>query len=150
MIVREGMIAAIQPGDAAIPLGAIRIDARGKYLMPGLIDCYSHVDGETHLLPYVANGITTVKDSPAPIEHLGLRDRVARGELIGPRILCFSPDLDGEPEYPEVEAVTTPEQANVSSPRWRASGTTGSWSTRCWRRTRTSPCSTPPPSSNCR
>ena len=111
VIVREGRIEAIQPGNAVIPLGAIRIDARGKYLMPGLIDCYSHVDGETHLLPYVANGITTVKDSPAPIEHLGLRDRVARGELIGPRILCFSPDLDGEPEYPEVEAVTTPEQA---------------------------------------
>ena len=44
-----------------------------------------------------------MKDSPAPIEHLGLRDRVARGELIGPTILCFSPDLDGEPEYPAVE-----------------------------------------------
>ncbi|MBI3844005.1 MAG: hypothetical protein HY292_05125 [Planctomycetes bacterium] len=108
VIVRDGRIEAILDAATPIPADAVRIDGKGKYLMPGLIDCYSHVDGTPHLVPYVASGVTTVKDSPAPIEHLGLRDRVARGELIGPTIRCSSTDLDGEPEYPTVEAITDP------------------------------------------
>ncbi len=45
VLVRDGLIVAI--GSAAlveVPAGALRIDARGQYLMPGLIDSHVHLE----------------------------------------------------------------------------------------------------------
>src|SRR6185503_15014007 len=37
--------------------------------------------------PYVAMGVTTVQDLMATPENLDLRNRIARGEMLGPRII---------------------------------------------------------------
>lgn len=74
MIVRNGRISEIDSAARIkIPRNALRIDGRGKYLMPGLDDMYTHIthdavdwtllackDGE--LLLEVSNGVTTVGD----------------------------------------------------------------------------------------
>ncbi len=46
LVVQNGKILAIGPAaSTAIPGGARRIDARGKVLMPGLVDSHSHIGG---------------------------------------------------------------------------------------------------------
>ncbi|MHC4991423.1 MAG: amidohydrolase, partial [Planctomycetota bacterium] len=47
MLVRNGRIEAIYKDSPVVPEGVRRIDARGKHVTPGLIDCHSHtgIDG---------------------------------------------------------------------------------------------------------
>src|SRR5207249_11070864 len=41
VLIRDGKIAAVSR-DFLVPTGATVIDATGRYLMPGIIDCHSH------------------------------------------------------------------------------------------------------------
>ncbi len=99
VLVSGGQIAAVGPSAAVrVPRGARVVDARGKYLLPGLWDAHAHVylAGESALPVYVANGVTTVRDLggrlPALLE---MRRRVAAGELAGPRLYVAGPMLEG-------------------------------------------------------
>jgi imidazolonepropionase-like amidohydrolase len=114
ILIRDGRIAEIGPAaETRVPEGALRIDGRGRYLMPGVIDCFCHVDGVATLLPYLANGVTTVRNTAGGYTtHLGIRDRVARGELLGPTILSTGGDITSNPPNFNIqEPVTTPELA---------------------------------------
>ncbi len=42
ILIRDGKIAEVGP-DVSIPAGAAVIDATGQYVMPGIIDCHSHI-----------------------------------------------------------------------------------------------------------
>jgi imidazolonepropionase-like amidohydrolase len=91
------------------------IEAGGAYLFPGLIDCHVHLfldagdnprssflesgdeaklrTARANALKAIRAGITTVRDCGAP-HHLifGFQRAVARGEILGPRIItCGSP-----------------------------------------------------------
>lgn len=94
VLVRGERIVAMGPSDRVhVPTGAERIDGRGKYLMPGLADMHAHINGDAELLwSYLANGVTTVRDMFGRPELLALRDRVANGELLGPRIYAVGID----------------------------------------------------------
>ncbi|MBX7151891.1 amidohydrolase family protein [bacterium] len=78
-------ISAIGP-NLEIPSGAIVLDCSGKYLMPGLADMHTHVNYENDLLPYVANGVTTILNMGSPSNILSMRDQVKSGDLLGPTI----------------------------------------------------------------
>lgn len=86
-----------------VPDDALRIDARGKFLMPGLAEMHAHIppeevsdaQAESLFLLYLANGITTIRGMLGHPSHLALRERVARGELLGPRIYTSGPSLNG-------------------------------------------------------
>jgi len=43
LVIRNGRIARIVRGKIAVPRGATQIDMTGKFLMPTIIDCHSHV-----------------------------------------------------------------------------------------------------------
>ncbi|MGH7545803.1 MAG: amidohydrolase family protein [Gemmatimonadota bacterium] len=104
VIVAGGRIRRVGPaGRVSVPDDALRIDARGKYLMPGLAEMHAHIPptdvtdeqvGALFLL-YLCNGITTVRGMLGHPSHLALRDRIARGELLGPRIYTSGPSLNG-------------------------------------------------------
>jgi imidazolonepropionase-like amidohydrolase len=111
ILVRDGRIVEI--GSAAsvtIPEGATRVDAEGKYALPGLTEMHGHLAGddsamnERILLLNVAYGITTLRNMQGHPAHLALRDRVARGELLGPRIYTSGPALSGK-------RIPTPDEA---------------------------------------
>lgn len=114
VIVRDGRIAEIGPADKTkVPAGALQIDGRGKYLMPGLADMHVHLyagagqpDDLTsqQLQMFLANGVTTIRNMIGKPEHLAIRDRVAKGELPGPSIYTAGPPLLGN-------NVPTPEAA---------------------------------------
>jgi imidazolonepropionase-like amidohydrolase len=77
------------------PPGARVIDGRGRFVMPGLIDTHVHLgnaadrDQLRAVGPLLAHGVTGVRDAGASGQDawlVALRDRVARGELVAPRL----------------------------------------------------------------
>jgi len=85
----------------------MRVDGRGKYLLPGLVDMHVHFEPfneETNaamLKLFVANGVTTVLNLYGTPAFLKLRERVGRGEALGPMIYTSGPFISNAP-------VTTP------------------------------------------
>ena len=70
------------------PPGAAVIDARGKWIIPGLMDMHAHVSAVSDF-PwglYVANGVTTVRDPGGNVSVLRLaREEIDSGKT-GPRL----------------------------------------------------------------
>ena len=88
--------------DINIPKDATVIDAKGLYLMPGFIDLHSHMDRDMDihrgtLWSYLANlayGVTTTRDPQSmEIDIFTYSDRVATGDMIGPRIFTTGPGI---------------------------------------------------------
>src|SRR5690606_5875709 len=123
VLVRDGRIVEVGPtADVEVPEGAQRIDARGRWLMPGLAEMHGHVPGpddETYaedvLFLYVLNGVTTVRNMAGHAYHLGLRDGIAAGELVGPTLFAASPWLSED-------QAGTPEAADRIVREYRAAG----------------------------
>lgn len=93
VIVKDGVIATLGPAEQVkIPSGALKIDGRGKYLMPGLADMHVHLEVFNELANagmlrlFVANGVTTILNLYGAPNHLKLREQIARGEVFGPTI----------------------------------------------------------------
>ncbi len=103
VLVERGRIVRVGPADRVEPPdGAIRIEARGKYLIPGLAEMHAHVPPqggrewmERVLFLYVSNGVTTVRGMLGQPAHLTLREDVERGDVLGPRIYTSGPSLNG-------------------------------------------------------
>ncbi|HXS95903.1 MAG TPA: amidohydrolase family protein [Candidatus Limnocylindrales bacterium] len=86
--IRGERIESVEPERGqALPAGAQAIDAKGKMLMPGLWDMHNHLDGDLAFLD-IATGITSARDLGNSIEELThLRQAIADGNQIGPRIV---------------------------------------------------------------
>ena len=101
VIVEGDRIAAIGPrADRAVPDEARRIEAEGRYLIPGLADMHVHLehfDDPEVLRLFVANGVTLVRNMDGRPYILGWRDSVASGALLGPAIVTAGPIIDGDP-----------------------------------------------------
>ncbi|MFC4727639.1 amidohydrolase family protein [Coralloluteibacterium thermophilus] len=99
VVVRGGRIAAVGPdGEVEVPADAHRIDAAGRWLMPGLAEMHGHVPGpddaqylEDVLFLYVSNGVTTVRNMAGHASHPDLRDRIAAGQVLGPQLTVATP-----------------------------------------------------------
>jgi cytosine/adenosine deaminase-related metal-dependent hydrolase len=105
VVVRTGRIRGVGPtGSIAVPRDARIVDARGRYLLPGLMDMHVHLpadprDEATMLELFVANGVTTVLNLRGAASHLALRERVAGGEVFGPAIFTSGPYISHAPFY---------------------------------------------------
>jgi imidazolonepropionase-like amidohydrolase len=109
ILIRENRITAVGPA-LAIPPGARVIDLSNMTVLPGLIDCHTHLADGAHdgdplsqlkktaaqvALESVPNarvtlesGFTTVRDVGVyrALTDIALRDAIARGDIIGPRM----------------------------------------------------------------
>ena len=63
ILIQDGKIAAVGT-DVQAPAGAEVIDASGQYVMPGIIDCHSHiaVDGDVNEGSIVVSSMANIKD----------------------------------------------------------------------------------------
>jgi len=95
--IRDGKIAAVRDAAAPVPKGAEVLNATGKFLMPGLWDMHVHLQGpQRDLNLFVANGVLGVRDMGSAAKDIfPWREQVARGALLGPRIVACGPIIDG-------------------------------------------------------
>lgn len=132
VVVRNGIIVEI--GDASrvkVPSNAVRIEASGKYLIPGLVDMHTHLLSDSNEFPdsiapdelrvMVANGVTTVRFMIGTPELLALRARSAKSEIAAPTIFVASPHLTGR-EQGNNFVVNTPDEARDAVRKSKAAG----------------------------
>jgi imidazolonepropionase-like amidohydrolase len=91
------------------PTTTVRIDGRGKFLMPMLAEMHAHipndaVEAERVLFMYVANGIGTIRSMLGDPSHFRLRERVRRGEIVGPEMILSGPSFSGTTARTPAEA----------------------------------------------
>jgi imidazolonepropionase-like amidohydrolase len=98
VIVRGRRIAAVAPaGSLGTPPGARVVDGSGRFLIPGLWDMHTHVGRPDDLTLLVANGVTGARVMSGMPQHVTWRRDVARGAMVGPRLVLAGPILEGPP-----------------------------------------------------
>ncbi|MBI1874175.1 MAG: amidohydrolase family protein [Acidobacteria bacterium] len=100
ILIRDGLIADIaRQAPTAAPSGAEVIDARGKFIVPGLIDSHVHYR-EWHGEVFLAYGVTSVYDVGDPYYwQAALKQGFNSGRMRGPRYFFC-----GEIRLPSEEA----------------------------------------------
>ncbi|MBN6037376.1 amidohydrolase family protein [Amycolatopsis sp. 195334CR] len=132
IVVAGDRIAAAGRPRVPLPAGVRVLDLRGKYVLPGLWDMHAHTPApaalpnvEQLVLPaYVANGVTSVREMWGQPHLPELRDRIERGELVGPRMVIASNMVDGPRSFldPEPVRVSTPAEASAAVRRAKQDG----------------------------
>lgn len=156
VVIAGDRILSVTSGNVGIP-AARRVDAAGRTVLPGLFDAHVHLtlvpaiadsmslaaflerDLPGILRGFLQHGVTTVRSTGDHWPWIGqIRDRIAAGELEGPRIRAAGPIVtvrDGHPattvcrllrspfcrEYAAAE-VATPEEARAVVRRLAAEG----------------------------
>jgi imidazolonepropionase-like amidohydrolase len=122
ILIENGRIVAMGPADqTTVPEGAETVQLDGKFVMPGIAEMHGHLAGpnaamnERILTLNVAHGVLTVRSMLGHPAQLELRDRVAKGELLGPRIYTSGPSANGN-------SVQTPEQGARLAREQQAAG----------------------------
>ena len=116
IVVRGERIAQVgPPGKVTIPAEARAVEAKGKWIIPGLIDSHAHAESaeETPFGLYLANGVTTIRNPGVNTTVLRLtREKLLRGGIAGPRLFFSGQILDGMPPVWNWSLlVDTPERA---------------------------------------
>jgi imidazolonepropionase-like amidohydrolase len=118
LIKGERIVAVGSKAEVAIPAGTKVIDASGRTVIPGMIEMHAHLitlgDGnyprwfkwlDDHKAKYplekvmeisarqlLASGVTTAVDLGAPLEpSLQVRDKINKGQVMGPRLMVSGP-----------------------------------------------------------
>ncbi|WP_033074361.1 amidohydrolase family protein [Sphingopyxis sp. MWB1] len=119
IIVENGRIVAVVDGFQPAAPGATLIDLKDKYVLPGLIDSHVHLTSDAggiagqlervtlspaaQALNAQANGMKTLRAGFTTVRNLGdgdgatlaLRDAVAAGKVLGPRIVDAGVSISG-------------------------------------------------------
>ena len=105
LIVGSRIQAIGKDGKVRVPKGGQVIDAKDKFMIPGLWDMHVHALWpwriETYLPLFVANGITGVRDMYGDFNLVKqCRQQIVARTMIGPRIISSGPIVDGpQPEW---------------------------------------------------
>lgn len=110
----DAIVAVGRAGELRPAPNATIVDGRGRYLIPGLADMHFHAYDASRapLELLVTYGVTTARIPSGTPRLLALRDAIARGTVLGPRLVVASTFFDGEPPTWEgSRSVVTREQA---------------------------------------
>jgi imidazolonepropionase-like amidohydrolase len=124
VLVKKGQIIKAGPRlRVKIPRTATVIDVHGKTILPGLWDMHAHFEQVEWGPIYLAAGVTTVRDCGNEFEFItAVRDAIAHGRGLGPRILAAG-IVDGSGKLAlGVQRVDTPKQARIWTDRYHAAG----------------------------
>lgn len=125
VIIREGKIHKIGSANKVKPSNkATIIDGSGKFLMPGISEMHAHIPIEQEgddarvketLFLYLSNGITTIRGMLGNPYHLKLKEQIAKGEILSPRVYTSSPSMNGN-------SVTSKEEARQKVTQYKQDG----------------------------
>ena len=129
VVVNGDRIASVGSGASAIPAGAEVVDLRRYTGLPGLIDLHTHITyywdrtpgtrprgqrrlpavtvylAQANAMRTLETGVTTVRDLNAGNDmDLAMRELIASGAMVGPRILASGPGVSarqGQPPDPD-------------------------------------------------
>lgn len=141
VLIEDGRIAEIaQAGELRVPDGTRRIDGGGRFLLPGFIDSnvhasiygnserretvvkYGHRNDELaleFLQRELKHGVTTVRDSYGALEPLlEVRERIARGEAVGARILVAGNIVGWGGPFSLTFSLMEPSELTLFQERW--------------------------------
>ena len=111
-------------GEMPVPPDATVVNASGKFLIPGLWDMHVHWYNRESLSLFTANGVTGVRQMFGNSDLLRWREEIAKGSLLGPRMIVASPIIDGpQPVWPNSIAVGNEEEgrkAVIKVKQWGA------------------------------
>jgi Amidohydrolase family/Tetratricopeptide repeat len=94
VVIRDGRIAEMGAASKVkVPKGALRIEGKNRYLMPGLVDMHTHLYSPLELPLYLANGVTTVYNLNGRPANLLWREEVVQGKMAGPTIYSCGPTI---------------------------------------------------------
>ncbi|WP_035566965.1 amidohydrolase family protein [Hymenobacter sp. IS2118] len=106
--IEKGRIVALgAAGKVKIPRGAVVVDGKDKYLMPGLIDMHAHLPGaegtqhslDSYFRLNLASGVTGLRTMRGAPEHLRWRDSLRRIAALAPRLYLGSPVFARDRSY---------------------------------------------------
>ncbi|WP_303310718.1 amidohydrolase family protein [Hymenobacter sp. BT730] len=117
VVIEQGRIVAVSPGYQTGTATDKVIDLKNKTVLPGLIDCHVHLEGETskdnflkeftqnpadvafasleHARKTLLAGFTTVRDLGGTGVNTALRNAIARGQVVGPRVFTAGKAISG-------------------------------------------------------
>jgi Amidohydrolase family len=98
IVVSGYTITAVVPSTEFKPTASVRlIDGHGKFVIPGLWDMHMHFrDVGRDLKMDIANGVIGLRNmGGVASEVLPLRDAIAQGKRVGPKIVACGPIIDG-------------------------------------------------------
>lgn len=101
VVVKNGLITAMGR-KVVYDKNALVINAKGKFLMPGLAEMHAHVPPINDIEPmkevlllFAANGVTTIRGMLGHPLHLELRSKIQSGEILGPKLYTSGPSFSG-------------------------------------------------------
>ena len=111
VVVGNGVIRAI--GERlAVPPGATVVDARGRFLIPGLVDMHVHTNfSDAQYLLDLVNGVTSVREMNGSASLLRQRAAARDNRLLIPNLYVTGQILASRPLGAYAIVVTTPDDA---------------------------------------
>ena len=120
VVIAEGRITAVEKPGSPVPEGAQVINARNRWVLPGLIDSHVHYGpwmGELFLL----HGVTSVFDLGGEVDTaLMQREAVRSGEVRGPRLFVVGQALRGLPPSATPDPTRESRLSSAAAARARA------------------------------
>ena len=127
VVIEDGRITRMGPSqDTPAPQGAKIVSGKGKYLMPGFSDMYTHYRDPSEAPLYLAHGITAARTSGNTFQ-VGMQRAANAGEFPSPYMIVVSHGIDGigphgRTDMPHGVALTRPEDAKALAERFIKSG----------------------------
>ena len=122
-------IVAVGPAKTAkIPASNQVIDCTGKFVIPGLWDMHSHFrDPGRDIKMDVANGVLGTRNMGGVAKEVfPLRDAIAQGQKLGPKIVACGPIIDGPDSWSNPDftiSVKTADEARAAVVSLKQQGT---------------------------
>jgi len=96
VVIADGHITEISDSaKAVVPKDSQVVEAKGKFLIPGLWDMHVHWFDKDYLPLFIANGVTGVRQMLGNPELQQQRKEIEKAALLGPRMIIASALVDG-------------------------------------------------------